>query len=1098
MNIALAAFSVGATIGEMNTRDLTMALDPARNIVVEACAGSGKTWLLISRILRLLLVGVAPSQILAITFTRKAAQEMTARLTQWLADLALMSESDARAFLAERGIVPEEMDAALERAPLLFEQYQTSVPAMTVSTFHSWFLQILQSVPLAGGVARDATLIEQTSLALNRAWQRYLNDMQSADAPSRNALLRLFETLGLHCTEKLLFNFVAKRADWWAYTAGHDDPIDYAIQQLEAEVGDVSADEAMREFVENQRADLYRFAELLAASHTDTDRGRSEALRQALDSGDVARAIDGARSALHTQKGEPYKFKSSKERAKRMGVEAEARMIQLHETLCEKLAQLERALATAELISLNANGIACGVAFLNTYQKVKREQREVDFTDIEWQAAQLFANSENTAYLSYKLDTRYRHVLIDEFQDTNPLQWQALLAWLQNAADADARPGIFLVGDPKQSIYRFRRAESRLFMLATQFLHDHYRAERIALNTSRRCPPALIEVLNRIFESELAYTGFEMHTAHHTERWGRIAVASLIRSAEKGEAQAPAEMRDPLQTPRLENEDQRYASEAEGLVARIQEIVGKLVIDDPRGARLARYDDIMVLVRRRAKLEIFEAALRHAAIPYLSGRAGGLLATLECKDLVALLTALNHPLDDLALAQALKSAIFSASDDELAQIALQSPSTWWEKLAAVAPSADAPGLARAHEMLTRWMALADKLPVHDLLDQIFHEAGIIGRYQAAVTPVLRETVAANLRAFTELALSIDEGRYPSLPRFLRALRNIVNAASQDAPDEGEVSAGINAVSIMTIHGAKGLERPVVMLIDCEGGNKADTGYDVLIDWPPEAARPVHFSLYQRASDKNDPRRAYFENEKNHQQRESMNMLYVAMTRAKQVFMASGCQLKNPTTGWHERMTSALEAFSPAFDYQSGDVPIAAQQARPGENESAQFDSVWSRPLPPSAEAVDPARRYGITLHTLLEALAPPAPSRTRDELRLICRSPDDDFGQAWRSAQAILSAGELQRFFDPRQYQRAYNELSFHVDGEVRRIDRMIEFDDAIWLIDYKATHAATHADALRAQYATQLALYRRAIEQIFSKPVRTALVLGDATLLEI
>ena len=1076
-----------------------MALDPARNIVVEACAGSGKTWLLISRILRLLLAGVAPSEILAITFTRKAAQEMTARLTQWLADLALMSESDARAFLAERGIVPEQMDAALERAPLLFEQYQTSVPAMTVSTFHSWFLQILQSVPLAGGVARDATLIEQTSLALNRAWQRYLNDMQSADAPSRSALLRLFETLGLHCTEKLLFNFVAKRADWWAYTAGHDDPIDYAIQQLKAEFGDVGADEAMREFVEGERADLYAFADLLATEKSEKELTLSAVLIDALNAGDTVRIVQAVRLVLFRKADqEPRKRESTQTRIKRIGIKGDRRLVELHRVLCEKFSNLERALATAELISLNANGITCGVAFLNTYQKVKREQREVDFTDIEWQAAQLFANSENTAYLSYKLDTRYRHVLIDEFQDTNPLQWQALLAWLQNAADADARPGIFLVGDPKQSIYRFRRAESRLFTLATQFLHDHYRAERISLNTSRRCPPALIEVLNRIFASELAYTGFEMHTAHHTERWGRIAVASLIRSAEKGEAQAPAEMRDPLQTPRLENEDQRYASEAEALVARIQEIVGKLVIDDPRGARLARYDDIMVLVRRRAKLEIFEAALRHAAIPYLSGRAGGLLATLECKDLVALLTALNHPLDDLALAQALKSPIFSASDDELAQIAIQSPSTWWEKLAAVAPSADAPGLARAHGMLTRWMALADKLPVHDLLDQIFHEAGIIGRYQAAVTPVLRETVAANLRAFTELALSIDEGRYPSLPRFLRALRNIVNAASQDAPDEGEVSAGINAVSIMTIHGAKGLERPVVMLIDCEGGNKADTGYDVLIDWPPEAARPVHFSLYQRASDKNDPRRAYFENEKIHQQRESMNMLYVAMTRAKQVFMASGCQLKNPTTGWHERMTSALEAFSPAFDYQSGDVPIAAQQARPGENESAQFDSVWTRPQPPSAEAVDPARRYGITLHTLLEALTPPAPSRTREELRLICRSPDDEFEQAWRGAQAILSAGDLQRFFDPRQYQRAHNELSFHVDGEVRRIDRMIEFDDAIWLIDYKATHAATHADTLRAQYATQLALYRRAIEQIFSKPVRTALLLGDATLLEI
>lgn len=1082
----------------MQARDIANALDPSRNVVVEACAGSGKTWLLISRVLRLLLAGIAPSEILAITFTRKAAQEMTARLTEWLAELALMPEDRAREFLEARGVAAEDMASALQRAPLLFERYQTSVPAMTVSTFHGWFLQVLQSMPLSGGVARDAVLIEQTSLALHRAWRRYLDDMQSAEAPTRDALLRLFERLGLHSTQKLLFNFVAKRAEWWAYTAGQSDPVGYALRQLEQEFGSQTAEDATHAFINRQGDELRAFAEFLLASHTASNCGRGQTLAVALDSGDAQRIIDGARSALYTQKGEPLKFKPSKERVKRIGEAAEARFLELHEALCMALAELERALAAAEILTFNADGINCGAALLETYQALKRERREVDFTDIEWRAAQLFVNSEHTDYLSYKLDTRYRHVLIDEFQDTNPLQWQALLAWLRNAAAAGAQPGVFLVGDPKQSIYRFRRAESRLFGLATQFLQQQYDAERIALNTSRRCAPAVVEVLNRVFESDPDYEGFETHTAHHVDRWGRIAVSELMQRGDKAALDATIELRNPLETPRTEHEDQRYAAEAQRLVANIREIVGRLVVEDPLGARFARYDDIMVLARRRTKLDFFEAALRQASIPYLSGRAGGLLATLECKDMISLLSVLNHPLGDLALAQVLRSPLFGLTDAELAAIASQAPASWWEKFSQIARNGESSKLRTAHAALARWMALADKLPVHDLLDQIFHEANVINRYRAAVAPVLRETVAANLRAFTALALSIDEGRYPSLPRFLEALRNIRYAASQDTPDEGDVSAGINAVSIMTVHAAKGLERSVVFLIDCEGGNQADRGYDVLVDWPPESVRPKHFSVYQRSGDKRDPRHAYFEHEKKQQERESMNMLYVAMTRAKQVFIASGCQLKGATTGWHKRMAAALLPFSPTLDYSAGALSgVHIKEPFPATSPS-QFDAEWTAVSRPPADVPDPARRYGITLHTLLESLAPPARGQTRAALRLICRSPDDEFDRAWEAANAILGAPALRRFFDPNQYARALNELSLNINGELRRIDRLIEFDDAIWLIDYKATHAANQADALRAQYAAQLALYRNAIEQVFAKPVRTALVLGDATLLEI
>jgi hypothetical protein len=205
--------------------------------VIEACAGSGKTWMLVSRIVRLLLAGAQPSQILAITFTRKAAQVMATRLRDWLHELATESDGKVREFLRERAIPEAEIGALLPEARQLYERFLTAQPPITIATFHSWFLQILRRAPLDAGALGDVNLLEQTSALVDEAWESFASGVQrDRESPAARGLDWLFSESGLENTRRLLTHFLQRRADWRAYTHGQKDPVGYALGRIRAEM----------------------------------------------------------------------------------------------------------------------------------------------------------------------------------------------------------------------------------------------------------------------------------------------------------------------------------------------------------------------------------------------------------------------------------------------------------------------------------------------------------------------------------------------------------------------------------------------------------------------------------------------------------------------------------------------------------------------------------------------------------------------------------------------------------------------------------------------------------------------------------------------
>lgn len=1096
----------------------TQALDPGRSVVVEACAGSGKTWLLASRIVRLLLAGVPPGAILAITFTRKAAREIEERVVDWLRLLATGSEAEVTAFLAERGVNPD--DAALRAARGLYENVLAAQPALTVNTFHGWFLQLVDAAPLSANLA-GATLAEFDSRVFDELWQSFAAELaKRPESEPTRAFVGLLEAAGLESVRRLMRRAHDRRCEWLALgaAAGEDGAAlaQGVVDALREQLGAGEPGEALAGFfAEDWAGDVQAYLGLLEMSELATDQRHAAALREALaaPAGEARFAL--LRGVLLTASDTLRKRELNKAAEKRFTPAGAARLTALHAGLGERvLACLER--QTAErILAFNRQACAVFAAFLAHVEAFKRARRQIDFTDAEWQVLRLLRDADTAAFLQARLDARYKHVLLDEFQDTNPLQWQILRAWFDAYSDAD-RPRVFLVGDPKQSIYRFRRAEPRLFAVAAEFLQRGFAAVRCEQDATRRNAPPIIDVVNALFLGVPEFMPFRAQSSLAGGLPGRVELLPLCARVPGETAVERLGLRDPLAEPDVEPEDLRRSEEAAMLAAKIAEIVGRNGAAwqiDAKGAdgvsvrRAARYGDFMLLVRSRTHLACYERALAAAGIPFDAGSRGGLLETLEVRDLVALLEFLVTPVDDLRLAQALRSPLFACTDDELAALAADGTDglPWWPRLVALAGTDSAgPRLARAARLLGDWLRIAGQLPVHDLLDRIYHQGEVPARYHLAVSAAAAPAVAANLRALLLLALDLDGGRYPSLPRFIDALRDLREADAGDAPDEGRIEAEqdekgegepgeAGRVRILTIHGAKGLEAPIVWLLGANEAPRGGEAWDVLVDWPPDDEAPRHFSFFGRKEDRGAARQALFDAEAAAARREELNLLYVTVTRARQVFVASGVENGRAADGTPYRLLeAALGKLGASSAYGDTLLTAAVRDDLPPKEASGTAEA-----LPAVGERrpeTQGGERFGVLLHALLER-------RTQGgEAAGWWKSlgfDDGEYRRALPVAERLLAAGPLRRFFVPELHRRAWNEVELADGaGTLLRIDRLVEFDDGLWVLDYKSSGSDTPR---LADYRAQVAGYCRLVAAAYpGRAVHGALLFADAVLVEV
>lgn len=1096
--------------------------DPARSAVVEACAGSGKTWLLVSRMLRLLLAGAEPSELLAITFTRKAAREMRERLLQLLRELALLSPDRAGALLIERGVDQAHLPVLLPVARKLYARILASPAGLSIDTFHSWFAMLLRAAPLASGVPHSFALTEKTGELRREAHLRF---MQSLDQPGhaglRQSLFSLYDLAGDRGAKRLLDAFIDKRAEWWA-ACGNFDAFDAAEISNTSNASRPLAwlrDLCGRDGTADARQDLWRDHALLArildvtrilSAGGKRNRERADAIAEALSGSASPENFSRLLAQFCDERRHPRgnDLRSGDLRLalrERFGTDGATAFQDEFAAIARELLALERRGMESRVLELNALLFEVGSAYLAHYQALKSERRVLDFSDLEWHAYRLLTHEDHAAHLQSRLDARYRHILLDEFQDTNPLQWCILRTWLEAYGGDAEPPSVFIVGDPKQSIYRFRRAEPRVFDAARGMLAQRG-ADVLRTSQTRRNAGEIIGVLNAVFAAN------PIHAPHSTLRDTGGAVWRLPLARNNAASSAPSfssefsipALRDPLTDERQEDEDLRRLDEGRAVAEAIRAALQDMA---QRTGGQERWSDAMVLVRRRTHIGAYENAFRMAGIPFLSDRRGGLLASLEASDLIALLGFLTMPGDSRSLAHALKSPIFGASDEDLIHLARSDADPrryWWPRLRACAANGRAgasPALRRAAVLLAGWLEDAARLPLHELLDRIVHQGNLVQRYAQAAHPALRSQVIGNIEAFIELGLQFNAGNYPSLPRFLDSLR-LEQETESEGPVEAAVDSALDAVRIRTIHGAKGLEAPVVALVDANHSEPARDDAGILCRWRLDADSPDHFSCYGRVDERGAARDTLFAEEDRQRRQEDWNLLYVAATRASEILIVSGVAAARGAMAdgcnegsWYHRF-----GFVPVIDMGSAIAAWRGGSANTKEFSLSLFD--------PEPVAERPVRQVGIRL------------GRTTEEARILnslmqrltevpqwpVRVPPPEHLQDWLGcapaaamavharAERILSASPLERYFNPTHFVFARNSLEIIDAGESLLCDRVVVFKDEVWILVYLCDMPAgvdgkEHDEALRGRV-------RSAAQALFpGKDVKVGAIMVDGGL---
>ncbi len=1095
-NTTAAYTADGATVPR--EKFYQIACDPARSVVVEACAGAGKTWMLVSRILRALLAGTRPQEIVAITFTRKAAGEMRLRLNEWLKEFAAASVDSRIQALIDRGMGGAEARVAEPLLAGLQQQLLQAGRGVEIRTFHAWFSQLLRAAPLAllqaQGIAPELQLIEDEAELMPELWQRF-HTAVLADAELLADYQALVLARGRNTVSGWLQSGFSKRVELRLaeQTGVLMTSMPDAASIEPACAGLIEPVEAFARL----RPALSRLAIELGQSKGATAKKAGSGIEMGLSLPD-AQALEAVFAALFTLSGALRK-NIGDSAALAMGSDDVAR---LKQAMSQHAAWLEH----GRMARLSLRLIA-------EFEALKLGRGLVDMNDLERGALALLADAELAGFVQQRLDAQVRHLLIDEFQDTSPLQWHALYGWLASYAGAGGGTSgrqpisVFIVGDPKQSIYRFRRAEPRVFAAARAFVSDGLGGAVLACDHTRRNPPAVLAAVNRVFDEASAaqqYEGFRKHTTEASSPEPLDGVFYLdVPLVEKAGGTADTGVwRPSLLEARLEPELHRRAEEASVVAQAIQRLL-------QAGDRVGEITpgDIFVLARKREPLRVLAQALKAAGVPHAAPEDQALLDAPDVRDLLALLDALASNGHNLSLAHALRSPLFGASEADLLQLAgLAGSATllgmlpdekparlaWWTVLH-LTDEPLSPALLRARRLLPRWAALAGERSPHDLLDAIVAEGDLHARLAAVVPPSERQGRLHAVDALLALALDLDGGRYASLYSFVRTLKSRALKLVQSADPQ--------AVQLLTVHGAKGLEAKVVFILDGDAGPARAETATLAIDWPVEAAAPRRVAFVASESKPPPALVELLDEEKRQRQREELNALYVAMTRARsRLVISRTVSARAPAVPtWWSRLQPLADLWT---------VDASQLTALPAPTHVAlKTLPVWQAPparLTTVQDAEDKAlAKLGEAMHRVLEWVSGGS-HQGADVARLTAASAQmyglDAKGRERldRSVQAILGSPDCAPFFDAAQWLWAANEVPVSVVGQDRRIDRLVCLAGAggptWWVLDYKLGASPEQNPV----YIEQLRAYRTAVQILQpGEPVRAALITGQGRFID-
>ena len=1086
-------------------QNLDHSTHPSRNANVFASAGSGKTWLLITRICRLLLAGTEPQHILAITFTRKSAAEMRARLFNTLEKWAVADDKQLSIDLTEMGESVNNQNIEIARS--LYEKCLFSEQSIRISTFHAFCEEVIRAFPLECELPVSFEVSEHTNIYTTRAWQQLLQQSEK-DQRLHDALDELYKfCYGYQGARKALMAFLAARSVWLSYTFNKDDPVSFAYQNLVRDVGDEKNEESIFLTSDHCIADLQNYQRILQSSPTETHRQWAEKLALLFRTGssDKRLFVDRLKAIFLTGKNEIRKLRISKKWRQLLSDDDYQNLTDTHSHIGALLLNLTNAYKHNELLRVTQAWYTAGHQFIKYYQTGKFSQGIIDFNDLEWETFRLLQYERNVQWVQYKLGQRIRHFLIDEFQDTNPTQWHLLKPLVEASHEQNDNIGVslFLVGDIKQSIYRFRGANPEIQTIASRWSKQLLNSNQISNDHSWRSSPAIINLVNQVFTHPCmqdAFSAFVPHSCQYEKRWGKVKILPLIPIKEK---QVPQYFRDPLSAPFNDSEENAHFLEGRLIANEIQTLIdSETPVYDGDSVRSACYGDILILTRNRSHLNEIKAALLQAHIPFNANDPNRLLEYLEIKDMMALLKVLIDPYDDLNLAQVLHSPIFNASDEDLIELRKTDATGWWKKLERLfSNTLHTHPLNIAFKQLTDWQSLADHIPVHDLMSHIYNSANILGNYQSCVAEFEAVHVSNRLNQFLHQCLELDSGRYSSISRFLRKIKLLDPEVSVDTENHSE-----NAVEIITVHSAKGLEAPIVFIADSGPNHEPPEQFKALTLWPAELSSPTSFLM--GCSNEKMSQSAILFRESIETRDEELNLLYVALTRAKQMLVITGTRSKRSGASWHETLCNILEIETDeTYEQEFLTRPELSQPHAPTKNtKSMDMPDRLFQPLTVNehelthTELIKSVTREGIIIHKLLEILSEYkmlADQQLMNRISLETRFEvtPAELRQFRQEAIHCLQNENVKAMFELSENQQAFNEFSIATTGHQQKIniiDRLIISDDLVWIIDFK-THSKVNNDnaqQLAQTHIPQLSRYKQAVKSLYPDlPIRCSIV---------
>lgn len=1104
---------------DLASRQQMAASNPEESVWVEASAGTGKTKVLSDRVLRLLLAKVNPAKILCLTYTKAAAVEMSERIAKRLSLWAVENEKDLKKELS--GLLGEKFNTAnqtelLNFARTLFAILLDTPGGMKIQTIHSFCQDVLKRFPLEAGISPYFDVMDDRSS--KEILQRIqIELLKQTDAHTQSPLALAVSYLTQNVSEfkfpEIMNMITVHRSRIDAMMQMYHNDISQIIIQLENKLG-VSQTQTEYDIKAQAMQNINRLTLKMAmnalAQGGKSDIKNAEIFAKVGECHFAPETYDWYREAFFTQKGTIREKLATKPVVKLF-----PEIIEFMQQEAEKLLATDAKIKSLRVLQSTVAVLHIAKNIIDNYHAYKELYSCLDYEDLIILTRKLLENKSVADWVLFKLDGGIEHILIDEAQDTSPNQWAIIRALTQEffaglgLFEADLPRSVFVVGDRKQSIYSFQGADPKEFdKMYHYFEQQSQHFSKVQLDVSFRSTKAIMDCVNTLFSADCAKKGVIPDGEHINHRpfrlgdGGKVEVLPLMVQ-EKNTDSDDYNWKLPISR---EQKTSVSAQLARSIAQHIKTMVesGEILASQNRPVR---YGDFMFLVQQRKNfVDEFVRACKDIGVNVAGVDKLKLLEQIAVQDLISLGKFLLLPSDDLSLAEILKSPLFGLDDDDLFTLCYQRQTSLFNQLL------KNPEYAQTADKLKELLNMAGFARPFELYNHLLSKMNgrqnFISRMGIEVEDVLDE--------FINLTLAFEQNHIPSFESFISWIEQDEVVIKKEM-EQGDS----NSVKIMTVHGSKGLQAPIVILADTTKIKNKSRKSEFLWDNDNLVYFPTSADCYDENCTriKNENLEADFD--------EYRRLLYVALTRAEDRLYIAGFS-KSATANensWYTLLANNMPEQTQTIEedkrlvyhieqeniFENIEVTQAVAEAKPlclaDFCTMAPVENPLARPYAPSRDdndeldlAASPLEdsgrfyRRGTAIHKLLQYIH--TIDTTHQEAAIISflekQLPEFPLEEYENIAAEIIRLCQT--------YPHIFQTMSMaevpiigELEGKIisAKVDRLIITDDKVIVVDYKTNRPAAHSLAdVPEIYRKQMDTYQKLLQKIYpDKIVETYLL---------